>query len=72
MVYHRPSGKTHFLNAGTFLLLREVLRESLDAAEAAKGLALLQGAHADERFCEHVASLLERLDELGLVRRVGP
>lgn len=70
MVYHRSSGKTHFLNIGTCLLLREVLLEPLDAPEAATRLARLQGARVDDRLFEHVAQLLTRLDELGLVRRI--
>jgi PqqD family protein of HPr-rel-A system len=71
VLFHRPSGKTHFLNAGTALLLREVLRTPLHAGAAAAELARLQGGSLDARFQSHVADLLRRLEELGLVERIA-
>lgn len=72
VVYHHPSGKTHLLNPGSALLIREVLREPRTSAQAAEELARLQEALADARFREHVAGLLSRFAELGLVARVAP
>ena len=71
VVYHHPSGKTHFLNAGAALLLREVLVEPKDSLTAADELAGAQGASADGRFREYVDQMLRRFDELGLVDRVA-
>lgn len=72
VVYHHPSGKTHLLNAGSALLIQEVLREARTSEQAADELARLQGALSDPRFREHVTGLLSRLAELGLVEWVGP
>lgn len=70
VVHHHPSGKTHLLNPGSALLIKEVLREPCTAARAAEVLAHLQDALADQRFREHVAGLLARFAELGLVEQV--
>ena len=70
-MFHRPSGKTHLLNAGGIILLREVLVEPLAAAEAADRLADSQGAVADDRFRQHIDALLRRFEELGLVERIA-
>jgi PqqD family protein of HPr-rel-A system len=72
VVYHHPSGKTHLLNAGSALLIQEVLREARASEQAADELARLQGALSDPRFREHVTGLLSRFAELGLVEWVGP
>lgn len=57
VLYHRPSGKTHFLNEAGAALLRELLAnpaETFDADPALQGLLL-------------------RFETLGLVERVhGP
>jgi len=50
VLYHRPSGQTHFLNEGGALLLRECLLEPRDAVQAARALADLQGAEPDPQF----------------------
>lgn len=66
VVYHRPSGKTHFLNAASAQLIREVLLEPRTAGSAAAGLA---GVEAGPDYVELVTGLLLRLEELGLVVR---
>ena len=68
-VHHRPSGKTHFVNDATALLLRQILAEPHDAPAAAKQLADAQGADSGPEFEQYVAGLLLRLEELGLVDR---
>ena len=70
VVYHHPSGKTHLLNAGSVALLQDVLTSPLDPVAAAETLASLQGGLADDRLRGHVADLLARFDELGLVTSV--
>jgi PqqD family protein of HPr-rel-A system len=72
VVYHHPSGKTHLLNAGSALLIQEVLREPRTSEQAADELARLQDALSDPRFREHVTGLLSRFAELGLVEQFGP
>lgn len=71
VLYHRPSGQTHFLNDGTTLLIDRCLLEPQDAEGAALALAALQNAEPDPRFLRHVAELLTHLEELGLVESVA-
>jgi PqqD family protein of HPr-rel-A system len=70
VLYHRGSGKTHFLNAASNDLLREVLTAAKTAAEAAEALARHEGVSAGPEFVAVVAEALEQLDHLGLVDRV--
>lgn len=67
VLYHRPSGRTHFVNDGTALLLGRCLLEPHDAQGAAYALADLQDAEPDPAFLERVADLLVHLEHLGLV-----
>jgi PqqD family protein of HPr-rel-A system len=69
VLYHRPSGKTHFVNAATAQLLTSVLREPKSASAAADELAAAQEAAGDAEFFSEVARLLERLEHVGLVER---
>ena len=70
VLYHRPSGQTHFLNEGAALLLRECLLEPRNATEAALALAELQDAEPDPQFLRHVADLLQHLETVGLIESV--
>ncbi len=69
VVYHRPSGKTHFLNAASAQLIGEVLAQPRSARSAAMRLA---DGEVDDAYVETVAGLLQRLSELGLVTRYAP
>lgn len=71
MVHHRPSGKTHFLNSASSLLLREILLDPMDPETASAHLAAAQGSDPEPEFEEYVAGLLIRFEELGLVERVA-
>ena len=69
VVYHRPSGKTHFLNAASAVLLTEILLVPRDAADAARELAALEQTDGDAAFAAAVADSLHHLEYLGLVER---
>jgi PqqD family protein of HPr-rel-A system len=69
VVYHRPSGKTHFLNPPSAHLLLDLLRQPRTAAAAAAALAAAETAEAGEEYRAAVTRLLFRLEELGLVER---
>lgn len=69
VVYHRPSGKTHFVNAATAHLLTSVLVEPKTAIAAAEELASAQDATGDAEFFAQVDRLLSRLEHVGLVER---
>lgn len=71
VLFHRPSGQTHFVNAATVILLSEVLREARDLEEAAGDLAAAQQAGVGPDFAPRVLGLLLRLEELGLVERIA-
>lgn len=72
MVYHRPSGKTHFINAATALLLERILTEPTDLEGACTALVRSQrgpDAEIHDDFRRDVAATLLRLEDLGLVER---
>jgi PqqD family protein of HPr-rel-A system len=69
-VFHRPSGQTHFLNSATALLLRQVLLHPRDVEGAARALAAELGIASSPEYVSHLAELLARLEEMGLVSRV--
>ena len=69
VVYHRPSGRTHFLNSATADLLGHVLIEPRSARAAAEELAAREGAVGDAAFFAAVAESLSHLEHLGLVER---
>jgi PqqD family protein of HPr-rel-A system len=70
VLYHRGSGKTHFLNAASKHLLRDVLTAPKTAAEAAEALARHEGVAAEPALLAVVTKTLEQLDHLGLIDRV--
>jgi PqqD family protein of HPr-rel-A system len=70
VVYHRPSGKTHFLNSASVALLREVLASPRNASSAAEELAARESAPVDAEFVAAVLESLAHLEHLGLVDRV--
>ena len=71
VLFHRPSGRTHFVNAATALLLQRVLASPRDAASASLELAAAQHSEHSPDFLRHVEDLLVRLEDLGLVTRVA-
>ena len=70
VAYHRPSGKTHFLNAASQLLIRDILSEPTTFSEIADEFASeATDVHADA-YLEQMRAMLDRLEHLGLVERV--
>lgn len=69
VVYHRPSGQTHFLNASAALLLIEVLVRPSTLDEAAAALSERAGPPSPA-MRERVRQLVLRFEELGLIERV--
>jgi PqqD family protein of HPr-rel-A system len=69
IIYHRPSGKTHFINAATAQLLKNILLEPKTALSAALELAVAQQASCNEEFLVAVGRSLQRLEDVGLVER---
>ena len=71
-VFHRPSGKTHFVNLATALLLREVLVAPTTAEQAAVQLAKAAGVADGTGSPPPVVELLQHLETQGLVERLDP
>lgn len=69
VVYHRPSGKTHLMNAASSRLLRDVLVEPMSLSEIAVALAEDQEKPSDE-YLRSLQFMLQRFEQLGLVERV--
>lgn len=77
VLFHRPSGKTHFLNNTACTLLDLVSEQPLDEATLARVLAerhpelkALESRGPDgtgSELHEHVRGILFRFEELGLV-----
>jgi PqqD family protein of HPr-rel-A system len=70
VLYHRPSGKTHFVNDAAWLLLSRALTVARPLSEVTDELAAFQGASPTDELREYVQELLLRFEELGLVRRL--
>ena len=70
VLYHRPSGRTHFLNASSKTLLTEILASPRDLASIVAELGLHETTVSDDSAHEEVAGLLIRFEHLGLVERV--
>lgn len=70
-IHHRPSGKTHFVNRSTVVLLTAVLGRAQTGSDAVRELARAMDVDATPEFVDEVAGVLARLDEIGLITR-GP
>jgi PqqD family protein of HPr-rel-A system len=72
VVYHRPSGKTHFLNAAGYRLLTEILTSACQTATIAAKLAENNAGELGTLKAEDVHDMLIRFEYLGLVDRSVP
>lgn len=70
VAFHRPSGKTHFLNAASYLLLNDVLGEARDLPYILGVFDSDETPRDDEAYASEMLSLLHRLETLGLIERV--
>ena len=69
VLYHRPSGKTHFVNEPAWILLSQALCEPKSLDALTDDLARLQDVEASDDLRAYIESLLLRFEELGLVER---
>ena len=69
VIYHRPSGKTHLLNDASCRLLRDLLQEPMDLAAIAAEFEPGQDGSQSDDYLERMASMLRRLEQLGLIQR---
>ena len=69
LAYHRPSGKTHFLNAATHRLLTDLLVEPASVATVAAAFAADSSASPVGDVEKELHATLSHLESLGLVVR---
>ena len=67
VLFHKPSGKTHFVNDATAHLLRTVLQVPRDLDGIVAQLAPDCPAEEYETISASIQEQLSRLEELGLV-----
>ena len=68
VVFHRPSGKTHFLNEASKFLLTELLLDARDFPSILEAFASDDSEDHSEEYVRQMKSMLARLEDLGLVR----
>lgn len=66
VIFHRPSGKTHFLNASSAFLLDEVLRNPVTFDEIVDAFTIDPGDGGEKTAV--IGDMLLHLERLGLVR----
>ena len=70
VAFHRPSGKTHFLNAASHLLICEILTEARDLDAIAGEFVMDEDGGDPAAHIAQMRSMLDHLENLGLVERV--
>ena len=68
VVFHRPSGKTHFLNAASELLLNDILAEPQDIDSILETFGATVAEQDASAYSERMTDMLRRLEDLGLVQ----
>ena len=72
-VFHAPSGKTHFLNLSSALILQFLARAESDVRRVADEIGRHSGTPVDDALIQEVRQALLHFERLGLVTRVrGP
>lgn len=70
VAFHRPSGRTHFLNAASKRLISEILLEPLDLPGILDEFGRVQDRNQQQLQSEEMFSMLERFDHLGLIDKL--
>ena len=70
VVYHRPSGKTHFLNEASKILLTELLADAKDLPSILDAFAVEDSEEHSEEYAHQMKGMLARLEDLGLIQSV--
>jgi len=70
VVFHRPSGQTHFINSAMAQLLADLSGSSGELEALTDRFAGAHGLQDRALVRHHVLSLLLRLEELGLMERL--
>ena len=69
VAFHRPSGKTHFLNAASYALLNDLLNEPQSLSAVLEMFAADDTEDKVDGFVEQMKAMLTHLEALGLIVR---
>lgn len=69
VAYHRPSGKTHFLNAASYNLLNEILIEPRSLSAILEMFATEETDENADAYLEQMTEMLTHIEALGLIER---
>ena len=69
VVFHAPSGKTHFLNASGALILQLLSRDESYVGLMAAEIGLCTATPVDDVLMQQVQQTILRFEQLGLVSR---
>jgi len=69
IAFHRPSGKTHLLNAASEALLTRILVETKTTTDVVRELASAETGEPEDGLVAEIEAMLIHLDELGLIAR---
>ncbi|MBI2799548.1 MAG: HPr-rel-A system PqqD family peptide chaperone [Gammaproteobacteria bacterium] len=70
-IFHPASGQTHFLNDTCVEILTLLARERLDTQTIYRRLLLTSALEEDSDFRSGVVSVIQLLDQLGLIESVA-
>ena len=70
VAYHRPSGKTHLLNAASQLLVCDILSEPRGLSAIADEFTSDATNNHPDIYLEQMKAMLDRLEHLGLIERL--
>lgn len=71
LVFNQDSGSTHQITPSAAQVIKFLERcSSATVTDLSEHLAKASGIEVDAELCDQVVSLLENLNELGLVRRI--
>ncbi len=69
VAFHRPSGKTHFLNESSKVLLTDILIEPKDLTAILAAFSTEVADETADRYVEQMKAMLTHLEDLGLIEQ---
>lgn len=70
IAFHRPSGKTHFLNEASYLLICEVLAEPRSLDTIIREFVSVEDEANPVPLASQMRAMLDHLEDFGLVERL--
>jgi len=70
VAFHRPSGKTHFLNEASYLLISEILAEPQSLDTIIRELLSGEDEANPAAYAGQMRAMLDHLENFGLVDRL--